>query len=163
MTCTRMFALAWTLAAAVDGIADAKPVTRYGAMVTKAVRGETAAPGVKLASGKGEARFLAAVPEAAKTRPGAAFYFTPYAFARDVVLPQIVKFGDKETAQQLQALQAALPPAAANGALAGASWYRPDGSIRFLLRLTGDEVKSIGGVVGALSAQGGDDDDDDNE
>lgn len=120
-----------------------------------------AAPGVKLASGKGEARFLAAVPEAAKTRPGAAFYFTPYAFARDVVLPQIVKFGDKETAQQLQALQAALPPAAANGALAGASWYRPDGSIRFLLRLTGDEVKSIGGVMGALSAQGGDDDDDD--
>lgn len=43
MTCTRMFALAWTLAAAVDGIADAKPVTRYGAMVTKAVRGETGA------------------------------------------------------------------------------------------------------------------------
>lgn len=43
MTCTRPFALAWTLAAAVDGIADAKPVTRYGAMVTKAVRGETRA------------------------------------------------------------------------------------------------------------------------
>lgn len=122
-----------------------------------------AAPGVKLAEGKGEARFLAAVPEAAKTRPGAAFYFTPYAFAREIVLPQAVKFGSKEMAQQIQAIQAALPPAAANGALAGASWYRPDGSIRFLLRLTGDEVKSIGGVVGALSAQGGDDDDDDNE
>ena len=129
-------------------------------------RADFASPGVKVpsaAAGVGEARFLAAVPEAAKARPGAAFYFTPYAFVRDIVLPQVAKFGDKETVQQVQPLLTALPPAEAKGALAGASWYRQDGSIRFLLRLTGDEVKSIGAAVGAVSAAAATDDDDDDD
>ncbi len=130
-----------------------------------AQRCAVASPGVKLASqAGGEGRFAAAIPEAAKVRPAGAFYFTPYAFARDIVLPLVAKYGDKETAQTMTAMQQALPPASEKGALAGAVWVRRDSAIRFILRLTGDEVKSIGAAVGAVSgAAAGDDDDDDDE
>ena len=131
-------------------------------------RSRLAAKGVKApaaAAGAGEARFLAAMPEAAKTRPAAALYCTPYALARDIILPAAAKFADeKAEADQLLAIQTALPAAASKGALAAASWLRKDGSCRFVLRLTGDEVKCIGAAVTALT--GGDeaaDDDDDDE
>ena len=122
-----------------------------------------AAPGVKFATEAGEARFAAAIPEVAKARPAAALYLTPYAFARDVVIPTMLKFAEKaEERQQLQAMQAALPAASSKGALAGATWVRKDGTVRFLLRLTPDEVKSFGAAIGALSSSAaGDDDDDD--
>jgi len=120
-----------------------------------------AAPGVKLAAATtGEARFAAAVPEVAKARPAGVFYFTPYAFARDVVMPVMAKVAGPEEAQQAKAMQAALPAASEKGALAGASWVRKDGSVKFLLRLTADEVKSLGAAVGAFSAGEQSDDDD---
>ena len=36
--------------------------------------------------------------------------------------------------------------------MAGAYWFRPDGSHRFLLRVTADELKNYGAVYNVVSA-----------
>ena len=120
------------------------------------------APGVAVAkapAGEGASRLFAVLPEAKKDAMLSYIYFTPYAFARDVVMPVAVKFADKDEAQQIQAVAAALPPAAPGGALAYGSWLRPDGNVRFAFRISADEIKTIGSAVTALTAAGGDDDD----
>jgi hypothetical protein len=109
--------------------------------------------------GEGASRLFAVLPEAKKDAMLSYIYFTPYAFARDVVMPVAVKFADKDEAQQIQAVAAALPPAAPGGALAYGSWLRPDGNVRFAFRISADEIKTIGSAVTALTAAGGDDDD----
>lgn len=158
----------------VKTVAEAKKVAAnvLGGLSTELVisadgqRARLASPGVKLAAapaGAGEARFLAAMPEAAKNRPSSAFYLTPYALARDVVAPIVLKLGDKDLAAQAQALTAALPPASPKGALAGATWAGRNGSLRFVLRLTADEVKSIAAAAAALGGESGDSDDDDDD
>jgi len=114
---------------------------------------------------KGEAALAAALPEAAQERPAGATYFTPYAFARDIVLPLAAKFADKQNAAQLQAMVAAMAPAEPNSALAAAGWVRKDGSFRLLARLTANEIKNLGGAFNAFTAAsiagGAADDDDD--
>ena len=111
-----------------------------------------------------KAALAAALPEVAQERPAGALFFTPYAFARDVVLPLVAKFGDKDVAAQVQAMTAAMPAAAPNSAFATAGWARKDGSFRVLMRLTANEIKNLGGAFNAFTAAsmsaGADDDDD---
>lgn len=99
-----------------------------------------------------EARLAAALPEVAKERPSAAFYATPYAFVRDVVLPIVVKLTEKETSEQCAAMMKAMTPAAANSAWAGATWNDADGSIRFVSRITSNELKNFGAAFNAFTA-----------
>ena len=126
-----------------------------------------ATPGFKVPAEtmKGEAALAAALPEVAQERPAGALFFTPYAFARDVVLPLVAKFGDKDVAAQVQAMTAAMPAAAPNSAFAAAGWSRKDGSFRVLARLTANEIKNLGGAFNAFTAAsmsaGAEEDDDD--
>lgn len=99
-----------------------------------------------------EARLAAALPEVAKERPSAAFYATPYAFVREVVLPIVVKLTEKETSEQCAAMMKAMTPAAANSAWAGATWNDADGSIRFVSRITSNELKNFGAAFNAFTA-----------
>ena len=102
----------------------------------------------------GERRFAAAVPEAAANRPGGVFYLSLYALVRDNVLPLVVKVLPKQKTAQFQAIVSALPPAGANGAIAGATWYEKNGSCSFLLRVTKDEIRNYGAAANAImSAQ----------
>jgi hypothetical protein len=106
------------------------------------------------AAPSGERRFAAAVPEAAANRPGGVFYLSLYALVRDNVLPLVVKVLPKQQTAQFQAIVSALPPAGANGAIAGATWYEKNGSCSFLLRITKDEIRNYGAAANAImSAQ----------
>ena len=51
-----------------------------------------------------------------------------------------------------QAVVQALPAAGQASAIAGAYWSRADGSHRFLLRVTADELKNYGAVYNVISA-----------
>ena len=119
-------------------------------------------------AGYGAKRLFAALPEVDKDATLGGFYLTPYAFTRDVLLPGMIKLADKDEAKEYQTLAAALPSAAPGGALAAASWLMPNGSIRFAIRLTADEIKCIGAACNAVTAAAvsssstlDDDDDDD--
>ena len=114
----------------------------------------------------GEARFAAALPEAAKERPSGAFYLSLYSMIRDNILPIVLKVTPKEEAQQIRPILAVLPAAGANSAIAGAGWSDKGGSLRFLLRITSDEIRNFGAAANAVMAVnaakgGGDVDDDD--
>ena len=129
----------------------------------KGGKAKIAAPGVSIApapAGQGAQRLFAAVPEASKGALLGSFYMTPYAIARDVVAPVALKFASAEDAQQYKAVITQLPPAAPGGALAGATWMLKDGTQKFALRLTADEIKTYGAIVNVLASADDDDDDD---
>ena len=134
-------------------LGDTKTAMSATVSGTKAVS-LAAKPGFKAPEGKGDAEavFAAALPEAAKNRPAGVFCLTPYAFARDVVLPLVAKFADRKDAVQYEAMVKAMPPAAPNSALVAAGWADKDGSFRLLARLTANEIKNLGGAFNAFTA-----------
>ena len=117
------------------------------------------------AAPSGEARLVAALPEVAAKRPSSVSYLSLYSLMRDNILPIVMKAMPKET-EEIKPIMSVLPPAGANGAIAGAAWYEKSGSIKFLLRVTKDEIRNYGAAANAIMAfsaakgqkSGGDDD-----
>jgi len=99
----------------------------------------------------GEARLADALPEAAVDRPSCLALLSCYALARDYVLPVAVEFAPKGDQALYRAIVQALPKAGQGSAVAGAYWARPDGSHRFLLRVTAEELKNYGAVYNVVS------------
>ena len=100
----------------------------------------------------GEARLAAALPEAVSDRPSCAGLLSCYALARDYVLPMAVDFAPKGEQALYRAMAQALPKAGPGSAIAAAYWARSNGSHRFLLRVTADELRNYGAVYNAVSA-----------
>lgn len=100
----------------------------------------------------GEARLAAALPEAAADRPSCLALLSCYALARDYILPVAVEFVPKGDQALYRAIVQALPQARQDSAIAGAYWARTDGSHRFLLRITTEELKNYGAVYNVISA-----------
>ena len=100
----------------------------------------------------GEARFAAAMPEAAKDRPSGAFYFALYSFLRDNALPIAMKVMPKDKVDQVQPILAVLPAAGENSALAAAAWFDKDSSFRFIFRITSGEIRNYGAAANAAMA-----------
>ena len=116
-----------------------------------------------------ERRLATALPETAAARSSTAFYLSLYSLMRDNVLPLVLKASPKkENLAEIKAIVDVLPPTGANSAIAGAAWYEKNGSCRFLLRVTKDEIRNFGAAANAIMAasaskgqkDGGDDDDD---
>ena len=103
-------------------------------------------------SPQGEARLTVLLPETVSDRPSCAGWLSLYALARDFALPVAVGFAPKKDRFLYRAVLEALPPAGTASAVAGAYWFRPDGSHRFLLRVTADELKNYGAVYNVVSA-----------
>lgn len=121
---------------------------------------------VPSAASEAERRFAAALPEVAADRSSTAFYLSLYSLLRDNVLPLVLKASPKkENLAEVKAIVDELPPAGANSAIAGSVWYGKDGSCRFLLRVTKDEIRNFGAAANAVMAasaskgDGGNDDD----
>jgi hypothetical protein len=102
--------------------------------------------------GDGEARLAAALPEVAKDRPTSVFYMTPYAFIRDVVLPIVAKSAPKAERMQYEMMIKAMVPSMPNSALAVASWTEKDGSEKGVVRITANELKSLGVIFNTFTA-----------
>lgn len=100
----------------------------------------------------GEARLAAALPEAVADRPSCLALLSCYALARDYILPVAVEFVPKGDQVLYRAIVQALPKARQGSAVAGAYWARTDGSHRFLLRITTEELKNYGAVYNVISA-----------
>ena len=100
----------------------------------------------------GEARLAAMLPEAAADRPSCAGWLSCYALARDFVLPVAAEFVSKKDQALYRSMVQALPSAGPASAIAGAYWARTDGSHRFLLRVTADELKNYGAVYNGAAA-----------
>lgn len=100
----------------------------------------------------GEARLAAALPETVGDRPSCAALFSCYMLARDFVLPVAVNFLPKNSRGVYRGLVKALPGARWESAIAAAYWARPDGSHRYLLRVTADELKNYGAVFNVVYA-----------
>ena len=123
---------------------------------------------VPATASEAEHRFAAALPEVTADRSSTAFYLSLYSFLRDNVLPLVLKASPKkENLAAVKAIVDVLPPAGANSAIAGSVWYEKDGSCRFLLRVTKDEIRNFGAAANAVMAasaskgqdNGGSDDD----
>ena len=104
------------------------------------------------AAPSGEQRLAAALPEVAANRPGGLFYLSLYSLVRDNGLPIFLKATPKKERAEGQAFLDALPPAGANGAIAGAVWYEKNGSCSFLMRVTKDEIRNYGAAANAVMA-----------
>ncbi len=104
------------------------------------------------APASGEQRLAAALPEVASKRPAGVFYLSLYSFARDNLMPIVLKAVPEEEAKEIQPVVAMLPKASPNGAIAAAYWSEKNGSSRFLLRITKDEIRNIGMAVNAIIA-----------
>jgi hypothetical protein len=104
------------------------------------------------AAPSGERRFAAAVPEVAANRPGGMFYLSLYSLVRDDVLPIVMKVVPPAKKAEVKAVLDVLPPAGANGAVAGAVWYEKNGSCSFLMRVTKDEIRNYGAAANAVMA-----------
>ena len=100
----------------------------------------------------GEARLAAMLPETAADRPSSAGWLSCYALARDFVLPVAAEFVSKKDQALYRSMVQALPGAGPASAIAGAYWARTDGSHRFLLRVTADELKNYGAVYNGAAA-----------
>lgn len=139
-----------TLASVLGGPQTVLTTTREGSRLTATF----AAPDyvAAAAASDGEARAAAALPEITAARPAAFFYLTPYAFVRDALLPLLAKLAEPEDAQQYVTMAAAMAPAAPNSAFAGAAWSAKDGSLRFLARITANELKNLGVAFNAFTA-----------
>ena len=101
---------------------------------------------------QGESRLAALLPETTSDRPSCVGWLSLYAFARDFALPVAVGFAPKKDQSLYQAVVQALPAAGQTSAIAGAYWSRADGSHRFLLRVSADELKNFGAVYNVISA-----------
>lgn len=101
---------------------------------------------------QGEARLAALLPESVSDRPSCVGWLSLYALARDFVLPVAIGFAPKKDQSLYQAVVQALPAAGQASAIAGAYWSRDDGSHRFLLRVSADELKNFGAVYNVISA-----------
>ena len=100
----------------------------------------------------GEARLAAALPEAVSDRPSCLFLLSFYALACDCVLPVAAEFAPKRDQALYRTIAQALPKADLGSAVAGAYWARADGSHRFLLRITAEELKNYGAVYNVITA-----------
>ena len=98
-----------------------------------------------------EARLAAMLPETVADRPSCAGWLSCYALARDFVLPVAVGFAPKKDQPLCRSMVQALPAAGPTSAIAGAYWSRADGSHRFLLRVTAEELKNYGAVFNVVS------------
>ena len=119
------------------------------------IRTRCAATGLKPlpdASGSGEARIAAALPETIGKRPAAVFYLEVYSLVREAILPIMAKTAKKSEAKQYKAIMEAMTPAEKNSALAYACWIDPKGSARGLLRITANELKNFGSAFNAFTA-----------
>ena len=101
---------------------------------------------------QGEARLAAVFPEVVADRPTCVGWLSLYALARDLALPAAVGFVSKRNRPLYQAVLQSLPSAGQSSAIAGAYWSHNDGSHRFLLRVTADELKNYGAVYNVFSA-----------
>ena len=104
------------------------------------------------AAPSGERRFAAVLPEVASNRPGGLFYLSLYSLVRDNILPIVLKATPQKERAEVQAFLGVLPPAGANGAIAGAVWYEKNGSCSFLMRVTKDEIRNYGAAANAVMA-----------
>ena len=104
------------------------------------------------ASSSGEQRFAAVLPEVAANRPGGLFYLSLYSLVRDNLLPIVLKATPQKKRTEVQSFLDVLPPAGANGAIAGAVWYEKNGSCSFLMRVTKDEIRNYGAAANAVMA-----------
>ena len=100
----------------------------------------------------GEARLAALLPEAVADRPSCVGWLSFYALARDFALPVTAEFVSKKDQALCRSMVQALPSAGPASAIAGAYWARADGSHRFLLRVTADELKNYGAVYNGVAA-----------
>ena len=99
-----------------------------------------------------ESRLAAALPEVAANRPNGVFYLALYSLVRDHALPIALKVIPAEDQKEIRSVMGVLPPAGANGAIACAAWSEKDGSSRLVLRITKDEIRTIGMAVNAIIA-----------
>lgn len=104
------------------------------------------------AAPSGERRFAAVLPEVAANRPGGLFYLSLYSLVRDNLLPIVLKATPKKERAEVQSFLDVLPPAGANGAIAGAVWYEKNGSCSYLMRVTKDEIRNYGAAANAVMA-----------
>jgi len=100
----------------------------------------------------GEARLAAALPETVSDRPSCLFLLSFYALACEYVLPAAVDFLPKGDQDLCRTIVQSLPKAELGSSIAGAYWARADGSHRFLLRVTAEELKNYGAVYNVISA-----------
>ncbi len=100
----------------------------------------------------GEARLAAALPETISDRPSCLFVLSLYSLACEYVLPVAVGFAPKDDQTLYRTIVQALPKAELGSSVAGAYWARADGSHRFLLRVTAEELKNYGAVYNVISA-----------
>lgn len=104
------------------------------------------------ATGDAAKRISAVLPEVGAERPAVVFHAAVYALLRNAVLPRLVKLMDAESGDQVKTMIGVLPPAVQDGGIAGAAWVRDDGSMRVLVRVTGDELKNFGALFNAFTA-----------
>ena len=71
---------------------------------------------------------------------------------RDNLLPIVLKATPKKERAEVQSFLDVLPPAGANGAIAGAVWYEKNGSCSYLMRVTKDEIRNYGAAANAVMA-----------
>lgn len=111
-------------------------------------------PNTKLSAGKGDAkaRLEAALPEVAKERPFGVMYLMPYSIIRDVVLPIVAKTATKAERSRYDMMIKAMLPPMPNSAVAFALWSDREGSERFVLRVTSNELKSLGTIFNTLTS-----------
>jgi hypothetical protein len=100
----------------------------------------------------GEVRLASALPEVVTDRPSCVSLLSLYALARDFVLPVAAEFVSKKDQALYRSMVQTLPSAGPASTIAGAYWARTDGSHRFLLRVTADELKNYGAVYNGLAA-----------
>jgi hypothetical protein len=111
-------------------------------------------PNTKLSTEKGDAwaRLEAALPEVAKDRPLSVMYLMPYSIIRDAVLPIVAKTVAKAERYHYEMMIKAMLPSMPNSAVASALWSDSDGSERFILRVTSNELKSLGTIFNTLTS-----------
>jgi hypothetical protein len=107
---------------------------------------------VSMEKGDAESRLAAALPEVVNDRPTSVLYLAPYAIIRDVVLPIVAKTAPKAERSQYEMMIKAMLPTMPNSALASAFWVDSDGSERAIIRITSNELKSLGTILNTLTS-----------
>jgi hypothetical protein len=76
----------------------------------------------------------------------------PYSIIRDAVLPIVAKTVAKAERYHYEMMIKAMLPSMPNSAVASALWSDSDGSERFILRVTSNELKSLGTIFNTLTS-----------
>jgi hypothetical protein len=108
--------------------------------------------GLPSAKGDAESKLASALPETRKNRPTSVIYLMPYSIIRDMVLPAVAKSTPKAEREQYNMMIKAMVPAMPNSAIALAHWMENDGSDKILLRVTANELKSLGVIFNTFTA-----------